>query len=220
MFVKKKILLSILILILTEIQAENGCITLESQPSRAAVYIDNEHAGTTPLFNHYLQSGHHSIRFVNESDNVRKLEIVEIIADTCISLSVDLEKERGTIEITTKPAGAAVTIIRQLGTTPLNDPEINPGGYTLLLSPQGKRFKDSVQTIEIRKNEVGKMDISFKKDMRYLRKRGFSIGLGILSLGTYIWGFCSSRNDHKIGAYVGFSIGSLSLLSLSILSLM
>lgn len=200
--------------------AQTGCINVESYPSRADIFIDNELVGVTPLLQYSLPAGCHTIRLFNATKSVQKQETVEITGDSCISLQIDLKEERGTLNVKTAPGNAAATIIRRLNNTPFEDPDINPGLYTLQLSAPGKMYKDSICMVEVTKDGHTDIDVGFEKDERYIHRTGVKIGLCLISLGTYIWSFAASQNDHAFSAYIGFGLGTTSLLSLGIVSLL
>ena len=113
---------------------KTGAVTINSIPSGATVYIDNNPVGTTPLNNHSLVIGSYSLKLVlaEHEDVDQRLEISEGITEQSFTLSPIVKT--GAVTINSIPSGATVYIDNNLvGTTPLNNHSLVIGSYSLKL---------------------------------------------------------------------------------------
>ncbi len=113
---------------------KTGAVTITSNPSGAAVYIDNNPVGTTPLNNHSLVVGNYSLKLVlaEHEDADQRLEVTEGITEQSFTLSPIVKT--GAVTITSNPSGATVYIDNNpVGTTPLNNHSLVVGNYSLKL---------------------------------------------------------------------------------------
>jgi hypothetical protein len=84
-----------------------GDIFIESDPSEAVVYLDNEEKGTTPLELTNVPAGVHSLELRKEKIYAAKLEI-DLKPDAVLKEKVRLNRLQGKIKISSKPYGAKI----------------------------------------------------------------------------------------------------------------
>lgn len=110
--------------------------TLSSQPSGAVAVVDGNEVGVTPLKVELLENG---------SNVELKLPGYELWQQTIAATPgsqrnylAELELQRASLQLTTQPAGAAVTLNGQyIGTTPLTERIVVDKPYTLSLHLEG-----------------------------------------------------------------------------------
>lgn len=108
-------------------------LVVESVPPGAAVAVDGEEVGTTPLRTDGLKPGGHEVRLTLEGyrDVRRKVELRQAEER---KLAETLEARQGLLRITTAPAGATVLVDgRELGTTPLDGAPVLVGEHSVEL---------------------------------------------------------------------------------------
>ncbi len=201
-------------------RVKSGALTILSDPTEAKVWIDGNYVGFTPLKNTILPVGNHSVRVLDEINQISQTKSVEIFQDSTVIIDIALEREFGGINVITKPEGAEVVFTSTLGKTPLTDDKIIPGAYTVKIGMPNTRYgaiqKEVIvspnSTIEI--NEI----LTKKKKMTPLQL-GLRIGLGVASIGCYYWGF-SEMNDNDVKpATVGFALGTTCVVGLTTVSI-
>ena len=113
-------------------------LLVETDPTEAEIWIDGEPEGTSPLELNGLPFGEHTVRIakdgflpLEESFDLAEGEPVD-------PLVFALQPEGISLFLESVPAGAAVTVDgKSLGTTPLEDVEIDPGQHEVRVARRG-----------------------------------------------------------------------------------
>jgi hypothetical protein len=197
---------------------EMGYITITSEPTAADVWIDNVPAGRTPIRNRPLVSGGHIIRLLDKSTQRTITESVTIIEDSSTILHIPLLKKYGALTVDTDPQGAAAELVTRLGNTPVNAERLIPGAYTLRLRHPKNNYQSVCKNIFIPEGQVEPIKETLPKDRPYIAKKWVRIGLGAAGIGMYTWGFIELKNDRTVPSVVGFSLGTLFVLGIEIVS--
>ena len=203
---------------ISQVHAQMGQLTIISTPSGANIFIDNTSYAKTPLYKQSLSPGYHTVQVIHPTNNSRIDTSVHIIADSLTLLNVSLGKSFGTLVVTTKPKGASVQLVTNLGKSPLQGTQLIPGAYIVNVEHPMRMYKPKQQNIFIYENDTQEVTIKFEKNRRYIVKKSILIGLGILSAGAYTWGYYSSKNDNTAGAAVGISLGTVFLVCVELFS--
>jgi hypothetical protein len=133
----------------------SGTLSVSSNPSGAAVYVDNIYRGVTSTSVGNLAPGQHSVRLskAGYQDWTGSVSISPgAITYLNPTLIVDQQPIYGTASITTIPSGAQVYANGQyVGTTPSNGPlyftQVIPGTYSMLLSKAG--YQDYTANVQV-----------------------------------------------------------------------
>ena len=111
-----------------------GTVVVNTDPSGAAVVVDGQAHGTTPM-TATLNVGQHTIEI--SQDSVRRTLTVNVTANAQISQFVEMPKAAagtGDLQVRTDPSGAKVSVDGQLrGMSPLTVPGLAPGSHTVVL---------------------------------------------------------------------------------------
>jgi TonB family protein len=128
-----------------------GKLTISSEPPGAAVFLDSEQKGVTPLEVPDITFGKHIVKLTLKgySDNQQE---IEFSADNSqIDVPVVLEKavpQSGTLVVQSNPEGAFIIVNnRALGTTPKTLGNQKPGKVAVTLKKDG--YRDYSETIRI-----------------------------------------------------------------------
>jgi hypothetical protein len=111
-----------------------GTVVVNTDPSGAAVVVDGQAHGTTPM-TATLNVGAHTIEI--SQDGVRRTMTVNVTANAQISQFVEMPKAAagtGDLQVRTDPSGAKVSVDGQLrGMSPLTIPGLAQGSHTVVL---------------------------------------------------------------------------------------
>lgn len=111
-----------------------GLLVVQTNPSGAAVDIDGQGKGVTPL-SLALSPGRHTLKLANEG-NIRTMPVV-ITAGGQVSQLIDLPRASsllGELQVRTEPAGAQVTVDgHPYGAAPVTVEGLAPGAHTVVL---------------------------------------------------------------------------------------
>jgi hypothetical protein len=109
-----------------------GTLSVQTNPAGAAVVIDGQQRGMTPL-NLQLKPGRHVVELVTDGD-VRSIPVM-ITAGGQVSQFIEIPRAAsalGELQIRTEPAGATVTVDgRVLGKSPLTAEGLTPGPHNV-----------------------------------------------------------------------------------------
>jgi hypothetical protein len=127
----------------TDPQATTGAISVNSNPSYAAVFIDGMYYGVTnpghPLVANDIAAGSHAVKvsLAGYDDSVSTVT-VNSGQTTTVKANLAGGSGRGAIEISSSPTGAIVYMNNvNKGITPLTLTDQIPGGYTVTLQLSG-----------------------------------------------------------------------------------
>jgi hypothetical protein len=111
-----------------------GTLVVQTNPSGAAVEVDGQPRGVTPLTLE-LSPGRHTVKLANEG-NVRSMPIT-IMAGGEVSQLIELPRAAsllGELQVRTEPAGAEVTVDGHVyGRSPLTVEGLAPGVHSVVL---------------------------------------------------------------------------------------
>ncbi len=117
---------------------EQSVLYVRSNPAGAVVEVDDSTRGNTPVEITGLGSGKHVFKIMKPGHFLKKVTVTlkENVRDT---LDFDLVKPV-TINLTSEPTGAAVTIDgKDRGTTPVTHSKLKPGEHDITISADGYR---------------------------------------------------------------------------------
>ncbi|NJF25969.1 PEGA domain-containing protein [Thermococcus sp. Bubb.Bath] len=143
-----------------------GMISVYSTPAGATVSIDGKNVGTSPVKYYLVPAGNHTVKLSMSGYNTYETTItVEPMKEAVVNTT--LEKSVGYLTLTSTPSGATVFIDgKQVGTTPLNKYELEPGTHLITLKMSGYQNKTIVVKITAGK-EITK-SVTLEKPNGYL----------------------------------------------------
>ena len=112
-----------------------GTVVVNTDPAGAAVVIDGEAHGATPV-TATLKAGPHTIE-LSTKDGVRRTMTVNVTANQQLSQFIEMPKAAagtGDLQVRTDPPGAKVVVDGQTrGTSPVTVKELAPGSHVVVL---------------------------------------------------------------------------------------
>ena len=146
--------------------ADGAAVLLTSVPAGAEVVMEGRSAGTTPLLLAGQAPGHYEAQF--RAPGCEERQVTWDVADSHpMEVAAQLESRVGSLEVTTDPAGARVSLNgRELGVTPFAAP-LDAGEYRLEIVRDGCRKVE--ETIYVQGGQT------LKRDFRLLTEPGVVI---------------------------------------------
>jgi PKD repeat protein len=125
------------------IESTAGTLSVTSSPVGATVSIDGTAAGSTPLTNKELTAGTHTVMLLLAGYEDYSREVT-ISRNTPVQMQVILSKiavtspSTGSIQVTTDPAGASVSVDGNgRGTAPVTITDLSSGQHTISITKDG-----------------------------------------------------------------------------------
>jgi hypothetical protein len=119
-------------------------ITVTSEPAGARVSVDGETLGVTPLTSS-LAAGPHELRVGDEALQSIRLDAGGSSTVHVVLAGTTAAAGTGSVEITTEPPGAAVTIDGvSRGVSPLRISDLPPGTHAVTLARAGRLLRRSI----------------------------------------------------------------------------
>lgn len=216
---KKLTAIFVFLLTLSIFATERGSLTILSEPSDAHIYIDDEYVGKTPLNDYMLDQGEYSVRLIDEVTQVTATENIKVTPDSSIILNVPLQKDFGTIKVTTEPEGADVYFTSHIGKTPLKDERIVPGAYTLEIKMPNSNYKSIKKNIVISPDMTVNVTEDLPKEKKFkISQIALRLGLAAAAGVTYTVGFNSMYNDDVGTSKAMLIVGSTCVIGLTVVS--
>ncbi len=112
-----------------------GLLDFETSPSSAAVYVDGQFAGRTPLY-YYVRNGLHNVK-ITKLNYAEFNELITVSTGQVIPIQKSL-LQGGYINVNTVPEGALVYVDGQfIGQTPLQNYSISAGLHVITIKKPG-----------------------------------------------------------------------------------
>ncbi len=105
-------------------------LSLDCKPW-AKVFVDNVAIGTTPIANHELRAGSHTVRLVN--GQLQATKTIKIVARGGESIRKSVEFAKGLLLVRAKPWADVYIHGKKIGTTPFEPQELYEGIYKVVL---------------------------------------------------------------------------------------
>jgi len=97
----------------------------------ATVFVDNVKIGTTPIANHEISAGPHTIRLVNNQIKAKKT--IKIKAKPGELVRKNVEFAKGFLQVRAKPWAHVFVQGNKIGTTPFQPKQMYEGTYTVVM---------------------------------------------------------------------------------------
>jgi DNA-binding transcriptional regulator YhcF (GntR family) len=147
-------------------QLKSGSLSINSNPSEAKVYLDNDYKGKTPLNLKNISTGQYSLRMslAGYEDWTSTVVVLPILN---VRISADLvplpqeEKEYGSISVNSNPQEARVYLDNAYkGNTPINIRDVSTGRHKLRIKLAG--YEDWVSEITVSSSRVLRVSADLK----------------------------------------------------------
>ncbi len=170
-----------------------GRLSIVSTPPQGEVDVDSLPKGESPLVVDSLTPGTHIV-IVKAKGYFGKKVIVDVPADSTVSLAVLLVAPAHLVVISDPPGATALVDGKEIGATPCDNPRLKPGDHAVKIDKAG--FLLSEKRVSLTE---GKTDtISFvlrpapgaiatpQRPESAPKKRGFNRVLGIVALSAFV----------------------------------
>jgi len=130
-----------------ELSSERGRLQVSSDPPLAAVILDGQFIGRTPLNLNDVPAGEHTVALELPGHRLWQTA-VRVDPLEPARLEAALVGEQGSLRVTSEPAGAHVFIDGvERGQTPLTVSDLSPGSHTVRLAAAG--YAERSDTVEV-----------------------------------------------------------------------
>jgi serine/threonine-protein kinase len=130
-----------------------GGLRVETDPPGAAVYIDGENAGPSPVALARVRPGVHMVRVARDGYAPAGLTLEVRNGEPLLPLRFVMEPLAAKLRVLSEPANAVVRVDgKPVGTTPLDSLEVAPGRHEVRLERQG--YSAASQTVNGRAGEA------------------------------------------------------------------
>ncbi|MCP4412168.1 MAG: PEGA domain-containing protein, partial [Gammaproteobacteria bacterium] len=119
------------------LQIITGAINITSKPSAAEVLIDGKNIGTTPKIINEMVPGMHLVE-LSKDGYENWSNSVEVMPETEVDLTAELEMKPGSVIVNSKPSDAIVFLDeKEISTTPITITDLKPGAHKLDVKMEG-----------------------------------------------------------------------------------
>jgi hypothetical protein len=198
--------------------AASGQLTVVTEPPNAAIWVNGQFIGQSPLQGRSLPVGPYAVRLVDQIRQISTTRNVEIVEDSLTILNVTLQSDYGQLSVDSRPQGADVYLLTKVGTTPVRDEPIIPGAYVLELRHPNKRYLAYNEKIIIEKGAKLPINAPLSRQGIMTVKSWVRIGLGVASLGGYLCGCINNGRGLHGDAAWEFAFGTVCLVGLEVVA--
>jgi len=143
--------------------ARPGGLRVETDPPGAAVYIDGENAGPSPVALARVRPGVHMVRVAREGYAPAGLTLEVRNGEPLLPLRFVMEPLMAKLRVRSEPAGALVRLDGQAaGTTPLESLDLAPGHHEVRLERRG--YVPATQEVEARWGQLADVSLRLERD--------------------------------------------------------
>jgi PEGA domain len=197
---------------------QTGRLSVTSQPSGALVRIDDGDIGSTPIDEYRVKAGSHTLQLTDPGTNKTVVQVIQIAADSLVSIHMLLGGDHGFLNVKCLPKGATAGLYTKLGATPLSNVQLISGDYTLRVSPRTALYQPVDTPITIPPDLSTSIEVKLPKNPRFLVKIGVETLLGLAGIGAYGWGCSSFAHRDNIDGITGFCLGTACVLGIVVIS--
>lgn len=180
--------------------AEEGFLTVITEPSGVEVWLGSNYIGNSPINDKKVPAGQYEIRLVDPIQRISVAEHVIVITNRTVIVEKKLTPKYGALNVNSIPEGAEAYLTVPLGKTPLNSDFIVPGKYLVEIRHPDKAYKPSLENVVINEGtsvslmDTLDLDESLKKGLN--AKAALRLGLGAGALAGFIWAIVENGNYH------------------------
>jgi hypothetical protein len=171
-----------------------GTLVVQTEPPGAQVFIDGESSGTTP-FTTQIKGGEYTVKVV-EAEHEPQEQTVDLEAGKKAKVSLKLVPRKfGTLNVVTKPEGAAVTVDGQAaGTSPLKK-ELKAGNYLIAVKKEGYLDLEQQVKLDWEIQTKTELELTSTPSHNMWGHISFWSGVGMLALGGLAAYLSMSESD-------------------------
>lgn len=167
--------------------AAGGILTVKTDPEGIEVWLDDQYIGDSPIMEKKLKAGRYSLKLVDAVQRSSTVEEVFIQDGETTIIDKKMEGKFGSIKIVTEPEGAEVSVLTDLGKTPVSNDFMNPGKYRLQIKHPNGSYTPVVQDVVIPKGQTITVTKALDKKNPFDMLALARLGLGAGAIIGYAW---------------------------------
>lgn len=188
-------------LIVTTYAAEEGALTVITDPEGVEVWLDDKYVGDSPIESRKLRAGRYTLKLVDPVQQVSATEEILIQASETTVVEKSLKSKFGTLKVESEPEGAEVFISSSLGKTPVENNFMNPGKYRIEIKHPKKMYIPIVEEVTIPAGKKVELANTLAKKSPFDRKAVIRLILGAGAIGGFVWAIIEQGNHKKNEAF-------------------
>jgi len=174
--------------------ASGGKLTVRTDPEGVEVWLDERYIGDSPIIDKKLKPGRYTLKLIDPIQHASIEEDVFIQAGENTMVEKTIVGKFGSLNVTTEPKGAVVSISTALGKTPVSNGFMNPGKYRLEIKYPGKYYEPVVEDIVIPRGKSVDLNKTLVKKNPFDKKALVRLGLGAGAVGGFVWALIQQGN--------------------------
>jgi hypothetical protein len=210
------------------VQAEtDGILTVKTDPEGIKIWVDDKYIGDSPLIDKKLKPGRYSVKLVDPVQQTSSMEEVLIQSGETTVIEKTVKSNYGSLKVTTDPEGAEVSVLTELGKSPVSNDFMIPGKYRLEIKHPNQKYAKLVSDIVIPRGEIVTINKAIeiqKKDIhigRIITRLAFGVG----AIGGYFFAVYEREdpnfggtNGSVTGQMIGLVVGTLCVIGFEIVA--
>jgi hypothetical protein len=176
--------------------AEEGTLSVSTDPEGVEVWLGDKYIGDTPIQNKKLRAGRYTLKLVDPVQQVSASEEILIQADKLTVVEKILKGKFGMLKVDSDPEGAEVFLSTSLGKTPLQNDFMNPGKYRIEIKHPKKKYQPVVENITIPQGKRVELTNTLVKESSFDTKAFVRLLLGAGAIGGFVWAIVA-QGKHK-----------------------
>jgi hypothetical protein len=206
--------LCIHLLLLFPAFGQSGVLNVSSQPNGASVWLDEQEIGNTPIINYTVKAGSHKLQLTDPNSNKSVIKVIQIPADSSLSLDIPLDASYGNLDVECSRKGAKVSLSTNLGTTPLKNARLISGDYTIKIESSNPFYKPVTKAVTIPINGTEQVKVVLPKNKPHFFKVGTQV---VLCLAAIVSSAISYEQDEKWARGVCFTASTICICGAGVL---
>lgn len=166
--------------------AEEGSLTVNTDPEGVEVWLGDKYLGDSPIQNRKLRTGRYTLKLIDPIQQVSVTEEVLIQAGKTTIVEKLLKTKFGTLKVESEPEGAEVFLSTSLGKTPLENNFMNPGKYRIEIKHPKKKYEPIVEEITIPQGKKVELTNTLVKKSPFDGKAIVRIVLGAGAIAGFV----------------------------------
>ncbi len=177
--------------------AEEGTLSVTTEPTGVEVWLGDKYIGDTPIQNKKLRTGRYTLKLIDPIQQVSVSEEILIQSGELTMVEKILKAKFGTLKVDSDPEGAEVFIATLLGKTPLENNFMNPGKYRIEVKHPKKKYQPVSEEITIPQSKTVELTNTLVKESAFDTKAAVRLALGAGAIGGFVWAIIAQGN-HKM----------------------
>jgi hypothetical protein len=165
----------------------DAVLTVRTQPEGLEVWLGEKYLGDSPIVDRHVTAGRYTLRLVSGPMHVSETEEVYLQAGESKVVEKTVGVKYGSLQITTEPPGAEVSVGTSMGVTPLANDLMTPGKYRLEIRPPNRRYKGVTEEVTVPPGETVRIERTLERTSPFTTKALVRLLLGAGTVAGFTW---------------------------------